>query len=76
MPAENSKIAKFAVKSCRGDILAYVTIDAVPDFEGEPDYMVRYDAMGKAGYDAGRICDGCYDNAYRADFVEWVDSHV
>jgi len=76
MPADNTKIALFSVTDCRGGHLAYVTVDAVPDFEGEPEWSVRYDAMAKAGYSASVVCDGCYDNVYRAKFVEWVDQHV
>lgn len=76
MPAEATKIAQYAIVTCCGKHLEYVTIDAVPDFEDEPAYEVRYDAMRKAGYNAGLKCGGCYDNAYRAEFVGWVDSHT
>ena len=73
---EPTGIAKYAVRSCCGDLLEYVTVDALPDFEDEPDYSVRYDAMVKAGYDPGAKCGGCYDNSYNAEFVGWVNSHL
>jgi hypothetical protein len=76
MPADNTKIALYSITDCCGKHLVYVTIDALPDFEDEPAFEVRYDAMAKAGYSPGIVCGSCYDNAYRAKFVEWVDQHV
>lgn len=66
--------ALFDVYTCTGTRLASVNLD-VP-FNGD-DLSVHaeheQDAIRAAGFN-NRVCDGCYDDAYRAKFVGWIKS--
>ncbi len=69
-----TKIAKFEIRRCHGTFVDFVEIPVCTDID-ECDLRYEYtsevlDAAGIVNY----TCDGCYDQAYRAEFVEWVKS--
>ncbi len=69
-----TKRAKVAIKRCFGKLVCFVEIAIDADIDED---SVRYEYTSEA-LDAAGItnytCDGCYDQAYRVKFVEWVET--
>ncbi len=71
-----SKVAKFQIVTCCGDHVKYVDVDIrAEDVDCDVDdlkYEYNYKALGAANI-TNYICESCYDQAYRVNFVEWVE---
>lgn len=68
--------AKFEVEGCCGDHVAFVEIEVSDDHKDWEGWELQSE-YGREALDAAGIvnfqCEGCYDSAYRAKFVEWAD---
>ena len=80
-----TKIAKFEIVTCLGNHVDYVEIDIldedVDNIRNEDNDWdesdLKYEYTGEAlsaGNVTNYVCDSCYDNAYRVEFVEWVEN--
>lgn len=67
-------LARYNVFTCCGDKLGQVVIPVSADFDETDDNAERADAVRYAGYNPGRQCGSCYDNAYHAEFVNRVEN--
>jgi len=66
-------LARYNVCSCCGDKSVSVVIPVSPGFDETDDNDERAEAVRCAGYDPGARCNGCYNNAYHAEFVGFED---
>ena len=68
--------AKYDVRTCCGDLIASVVVDAYGDFDEDSDYSRCDEVCKDAGYSTSERCGCCYDRRVRAEFVGYVGDKV
>ena len=73
-----TKRAKFSVRRCHGSFVEFVEVDIPAEYNDCSGDDLRYEygceVLSAAGI-TNYTCDGCYDQAYHVEFVEWVKSN-
>jgi len=68
-------LAEFNINNCCGRCVDKVVIpvddDCIDKYESDIGYEYTYDVLAAAGL-RQRVCEGCYNDAYRVRFVVFV----
>jgi hypothetical protein len=68
--------AQYDIRSCCGDIVNSVVVDAYGDIDLDDDYPRCNEVLADAGYAGRGKCDGCGDTKYHATFSHYVGGIV